>query len=246
MPPDSLQRRLAAGLFGVPHNWGNDQRPPIMEGYSIPRRVLAGLLGVRLPEIDQTKAATSPPPVASIVNFPRDSRPGDVNQADDVQRPANQYRHLAMVAAVAIVAIGVTFALQLSEDRSQVIHQTSPITSVAQSPNQSNADSTSLPTTTIVNPLTDPPQVVMAYFLAVSRRDYATAWALGGRNLDADYKDFIANNQGIYYVTVDDAVGDSVLVSITTIKADGTDMEFRGTYTVKNGVIVNADIQRLN
>jgi hypothetical protein len=87
--------------------------------------------------------------------------------------------------------------------------------------------------------------VVEQYFAAINASDYGLAWSLGGKNIErGSYDSFV---QGLAdtssdSVTVVSASGDTVTVQLDATQTDGTHKYFAGTYTVKNGVIVAADI----
>jgi len=85
---------------------------------------------------------------------------------------------------------------------------------------------------------------VQRYFDAINAGDYATAWALGGRNLDSSYQHFVDGLAG----TLDDTLsvvsvqGDIVQIELDAEQADGSHRYYAGTYRVSNGVIVAAHI----
>ncbi|GAA1986322.1 DUF4352 domain-containing protein [Catenulispora subtropica] len=97
------------------------------------------------------------------------------------------------------------------------------------------------PTTSASSPQT----VVQQYFAAINAHDYALAWALGGKNLQGgSYDSFV---QGFATTSSDNVTiiatsGDVVTIQLDATQTDGTHKFFAGTYTVKNGVIVAADI----
>ncbi|WOX10597.1 hypothetical protein [Streptomyces sp. N50] len=98
------------------------------------------------------------------------------------------------------------------------------------------------PTQETSTPAADPEAVVNAYFAAVNNRDYATAWALGGKNLgDADYDAFVkgyANTQqdSVSQVSVQ---GTFVRLVLNALQTDGTSRSYNVTYTVEDGVITH-------
>lgn len=87
--------------------------------------------------------------------------------------------------------------------------------------------------------------VVEQYFAAINAGNYALAWSLGGVNIQqGSYDSFV---QGFASTTSDNvtivsASGDTVAVQLDATQTDGTHKYFAGTYTVKGGVIVAADI----
>lgn len=111
------------------------------------------------------------------------------------------------------------------------------------------------PTTVTVTPptVTAPPNptstadVVNAYFAAINAGDYARAWALGGANLQGgSYSSFVQGFSSTAYdsVTIDSVSGETATIHLDALQTDGTHRYFAGTYTVRGGVIVGADIRR--
>ncbi|BCJ38389.1 hypothetical protein Athai_58920 [Actinocatenispora thailandica] len=90
----------------------------------------------------------------------------------------------------------------------------------------------------------DPAAVVYAYFDAINNTDYWSAWQLGGKNLDSSYDHFAAgfDTTAMDVVTVQGVSGDVVSVSLSAYQTDGSVKEYAGTYTVRGGVIVAADV----
>ncbi|MFI7350655.1 hypothetical protein ACIBSR_30945 [Streptomyces sp. NPDC049936] len=93
-----------------------------------------------------------------------------------------------------------------------------------------------------------PDATVTAYFEAINNRDFATAWELGGKNLDPDYDRFVAGFETTERddVTVNSTTGDEVSVTVVAWNTDGTSATFEGTYTVSDGVITAADVRKGN
>ncbi|MEV6206872.1 DUF4352 domain-containing protein [Kitasatospora sp. NPDC051914] len=89
-----------------------------------------------------------------------------------------------------------------------------------------------------------PRQVVEDYYAALNARDYARAWALGGRNLAPGYWQFVNGFAGTASdsLTVVGVRGDTVAVRLDALQTDGTHRHYTGTYTVRNGEIVAASI----
>lgn len=90
----------------------------------------------------------------------------------------------------------------------------------------------------------DPGDVVQRYFAAISAQDYQQAWDLGGKNIESSYDAFVA---GLETTERDDATvvgvdGETVSVDLVAQQTDGSAKEFTGTYTVRDGVIVAADV----
>jgi hypothetical protein len=105
-------------------------------------------------------------------------------------------------------------------------------------------------TTTVVQPppaAASPSAVVEQYFADINAGDYAGAWAIGGSNLQhGTFDSFV---QG-FATTASDSVtivstnGDTVQMRLDALQTDGTHKFFAGTYTVRDGVIVAADVRQ--
>ncbi|MFF4490518.1 hypothetical protein ACFY0F_29225 [Streptomyces sp. NPDC001544] len=90
-----------------------------------------------------------------------------------------------------------------------------------------------------------PTQTVVRYFDAINKRDYGTAWSLGGRNLGANYDTFVAGfaHTETTYVTILSVTGDVVTVELNVHTTDGSKKNYHGTYTVSDGVITAANVK---
>ncbi|MFB8210188.1 hypothetical protein [Streptomyces sp. NPDC056010] len=91
-----------------------------------------------------------------------------------------------------------------------------------------------------------PAETVQRYYDAINSADFATAWELGGKNFGASYSDYVSGfaETARDAVSVTDAQDDTVYVDITAYQTDGARYAYTGTYTVLDGVIVDADIER--
>jgi hypothetical protein len=92
-----------------------------------------------------------------------------------------------------------------------------------------------------------PGHTVETYFAAINAGDYKRAWELGGNNLtQGSYSSFVKSFEGTASdsVTILSVVGDTVEIELDAAQTDGTHRYFAGTYTVRGGVIVAANIQR--
>ncbi|MET9686323.1 hypothetical protein [Streptomyces coeruleorubidus] len=104
----------------------------------------------------------------------------------------------------------------------------------------------SSPTTQSSPAETSPEGTVKAYFDAINAGDYKRAWELGGKNLqEGSYSSFVQGFEDTAHdsVTIVSVQGNTVEVELDATQTDGTHRYFAGTYTVRNGVIVAADIQ---
>ncbi|MFG3135671.1 hypothetical protein ACGFZA_05530 [Streptomyces sp. NPDC048211] len=91
-----------------------------------------------------------------------------------------------------------------------------------------------------------PTETVQRYYDAINSADFATAWELGGKNLGTSYSTYVSGFEETARdaVSVTDAQDDTVYVDITAYQTDGARHAYTGTYTVLDGVIVGADIER--
>jgi len=113
------------------------------------------------------------------------------------------------------------------------------------SPTPPTQTTTAPPPPATTSASSSPQSVVQQYFAAISAHDYALAWALGGKNVHGgSYDSFV---QGFSTTRSDDVTiistsGDVVTIKLDATQTDGAHRFFTGTYTVKNGVIVAANI----
>jgi hypothetical protein len=102
-------------------------------------------------------------------------------------------------------------------------------------------------------PLTNGVAVVSQYYQDVSDKNYAAAWAIGGRNLAAangqtyaswvaGYADTTASISITSYGTWSNG---TVWCYISAVQYSGAVNTYYGTYTVANGVIVSASIRQV-
>lgn len=92
-----------------------------------------------------------------------------------------------------------------------------------------------------------PAATVRAYFAAISDRDYALAWRLGGRNIGISYSSFVSGHRTTAKdtMTILSVAGDVVTARLVAQETDGTVKIFEGAYTVRNGVIVHFDVRQV-
>lgn len=96
-------------------------------------------------------------------------------------------------------------------------------------------------------PSADPAGTVRAYFAAITSRDYALAWKLGGQHTGSSYVSFVSglSTTASDTVAILSVSGDVVTARLTALQADGTAKIFQGTYTVRNGVIVGFSVRQV-
>ncbi|MEU6592278.1 hypothetical protein ABZ923_24135 [Streptomyces sp. NPDC046881] len=89
-----------------------------------------------------------------------------------------------------------------------------------------------------------PAGTVTRFFEAINQGDYATAWDLGGKNLDASYTTFVSGFATTQRddVTIESVQGDTVRVQLLARQTDGTQKSYSGRYTVADGVITEASM----
>ena len=122
-----------------------------------------------------------------------------------------------------------------------------PVTVVPQAPVTSTA-TVAVPAPVYVQPPVSEAGVVIAYYDAINRRDFATAWSLGGSRI-AGAGGFAKYANGFAAtawdtLTVTDVRGSTVYVVLSAAQTDGTTRTFSGTYTVSGGVIVGSHMTR--
>ncbi|MEU9693097.1 hypothetical protein [Amycolatopsis japonica] len=108
------------------------------------------------------------------------------------------------------------------------------------------------PATQTVYPAPSVPvaQTVIAFYDAINRRDFLTAWNLGGQRL-AKGGTFASWSSGYATtswaaVTVRSVSGNTVYVDLSARQTDGSLRTFSGSYTVSGGVITAANMKRLS
>lgn len=93
----------------------------------------------------------------------------------------------------------------------------------------------------------DAAETVRAYFAAISSRDYAQAWKLGGQHTGSSYASFVSglSTTAKDTVTILSVSGNVVTARLTAEQTDGTIKIFQGTYTVRSGVIVGFNVRQV-
>jgi len=154
------------------------------------------------------------------------------------QPPRKRRRGLAVVATgvflLAVIAAGLAF---LKQHDSQ-LHSGSAGPTVASS-TPATGQAVSVPAT--------PATVVRRYYAAISRRDYARAWRLGGDNTKTSYPQFVAGYSQTQrdVVTILKSASDQVAASIVAVQTDGSVKKFEGTYLVRSGVITSFNVHQV-
>ncbi|MFF2039457.1 hypothetical protein ACFVVX_03430 [Kitasatospora sp. NPDC058170] len=122
-------------------------------------------------------------------------------------------------------------------------------TTAATSTTTATATATTTSTTTATATPTGPAQpdaVLRDYYAAINTGAFRMAWQLGGRNLAGDYDTFVAGFSGTTSttVTVLSVDGAAVTATLDARQTDGTVRHFRGVYTVTDGAITKATVNR--
>jgi hypothetical protein len=91
-------------------------------------------------------------------------------------------------------------------------------------------------------------QTVIAYYDALNRRDFATAWSLGGSRIagGGGYTKYVNGFSTTSWdtVTVTDVRGNTVYVVLSAVQTDGSTRVFSGSYTVSGGVLAGSHMTR--
>jgi hypothetical protein len=91
-------------------------------------------------------------------------------------------------------------------------------------------------------------RTVLAYYDAINRRDFATAWSLGGSRIagGGGYTKYVNGFATTSWatVTVTDIRGSTVSVVLSAVQIDGSTRTFSGTYTVSGGVVTGSHMTR--
>ncbi|WP_331767359.1 excalibur calcium-binding domain-containing protein [Embleya sp. NBC_00896] len=161
----------------------------------------------------------------------------------------------AGLAALTAVAVGGCGSSEdASDPRPSTVTVTAPPSpSATPTPSESPAP-TPTATVTVTNPapprsspVADAASVVRAYFDAVNRHDHRRAWDLGGHRFAASYEQFVAGFATTAHDRVDivSVRGETVTITLDAIQTDATHRYFVGTYTVRDGAIVRADLDQV-
>ncbi|MFJ8911401.1 hypothetical protein [Amycolatopsis sp. NPDC102389] len=93
-------------------------------------------------------------------------------------------------------------------------------------------------------------RTVIAFYDALNRRDYLTAWNLGGQRLakGGTYASWAGGYATTSWValTVRSTSGNTVYVDLSARQTDGSLRAFSGSYTVSGGAITGAKVKRLS
>lgn len=156
------------------------------------------------------------------------------------------------VVGVVVLALSNTEGLAFAVDarRAQAFvtgQQGRPLAACVRKPNVSTVPSSSLPLRTGV---TEAEKIVRAFYAAVDAGDYATAWAIGGKNFvkNSTFGRFSAGFKTTEssQLLVLEAVGDVVTVQVTArerVDGGARISVYRGTYLVRGGEIRSAGLK---
>lgn len=143
---------------------------------------------------------------------------------------------------------GLAFAIDAPRARTFLSGQQGrPLAACIPRPDASVAPASSVPPAA---GLSEAEKVVRAFYAAVDAGDYATAWAIGGRNFvkNSTFRRFAAGFETTEssQLLVLDAVGDVVTVQVTAREQVGGGARisvYRGTYLVRGGEIRSAGLK---
>jgi hypothetical protein len=108
------------------------------------------------------------------------------------------------------------------------------------------------PVVTVTPPqkLANASAVVAQFYQDITNGDYASAWALGGKNIGGmDYRDWVAGyatTASIILRTESEWNSTTVYATLVATQTNGNVYTYAGTYTVTNGVITGANIVKTN
>jgi serine/threonine protein kinase len=93
-----------------------------------------------------------------------------------------------------------------------------------------------------------PAATVSAYVAAINSHDYARAWKLGGRNSSPSYSAFVQGfgTTAKDTLTILSVSGNVVTARLTALQTDGSTKTYQGKYTVDNGAITKAEVDRIS
>lgn len=224
-------------------------------GHEVKPAPYCNVCGAPLPSTDLSAAAEE-----RAQETPREDGPS-VGTTPPTRRPNRRLLIPTAAVLLALIIGGGTYLGITQWTGSDSIQRISPVptsaypspTTSEMSPPQPTEQPPSIsPTpsspTTESSPATGSPEgTVEAYFDAINVGDYRRAWELGGKNIQGgSYTAFAQGFKDTAHdsVTIVSVVGDTVEVELDATQTDGTHQYFAGTYTVRDGVIVAADIQR--
>jgi hypothetical protein len=83
---------------------------------------------------------------------------------------------------------------------------------------------------------------------AINSHDYARAWKLGGRNSSPSYSAFVQGfgTTAKDTLTILSVSGNVVTARLTALQTDGSTKTYQGKYTVDNGAITKAEVDRIS
>ncbi|MBY8338423.1 hypothetical protein LXH13_04395 [Streptomyces spinosirectus] len=169
------------------------------------------------------------------------------------QPRTSPWRTVGMVAGMAALvgsAVGLSFGLGDRHHPAQTVAaaNTSPPASATTTP---SAQPVVTATATVQAPTrtqtvyaaptdvdgTTAESVVEQYYAAVNAQDYASAWALGGKNLSPSYDAFVDGYADTTYTQaqVTSTDGETVYVRLDALRDDGSTAVYTGSYTVDTG-----------
>jgi serine/threonine protein kinase len=164
------------------------------------------------------------------------------------QQPPRRGKALPIaVGCLVVLALGAAAVLVLhlrnSGNGRAVSHSTQTVSVKATTPSTSGSQNSQQQVGG-----SGPSAVVIAFYRAVNKHNYARAWQL---NTAAHSLSSYAGFKQGYAQTARDTVtitgvsGDVVSIQLASAQTDGTTKYFQGSYTVRGGIIVSASIQQV-
>jgi hypothetical protein len=161
-----------------------------------------------------------------------------------------------LIALGAVVAVGVLFSGKpASPAKSQAAAAPSAVldtTTDDMMPSTTDADSdtgtSATGTSATVAPPSGPAAVVEAYYAAIERRDYQTAFNLRADSAGGSVSGFASGyaTTASVVLKVTSVNGDTVYIQLTAQQIDGSVLNYSGYYVVRNGLITSANISQNN
>jgi hypothetical protein len=165
-----------------------------------------------------------------------------------------------LIALGAVVAVGVLFSgkpaspakSQAAAAPSAVLDTTTddmmPSTTDADSDTGTSATGTSATVAPPTAPPSGPAAVVEAYYAAIERRDYQTAFNLRADSAGGSVSGFASGyaTTASVVLKVTSVNGDTVYIQLTAQQIDGSVLNYSGYYVVRNGLITSANISQNN
>ncbi|MFI5657169.1 hypothetical protein [Streptomyces sp. NPDC051684] len=187
-------------------------------------------------------------------------RPADTPADDSAYirvGPTRLPRLLPVALLAVLVAAGTAVGVTVANRDDDTGPAPSTLTSFSSSPAFEDPGTETVPTEPEPDPPAEPTEtqetetaasVVESYYADLNAGDFDAAWDLGGSNIATEqtYDEWVSGFGTTRSIAVDatDDGFDEVDVRITSTLTDGTTERYEGTYTVTDGEITAAEIQK--